>query len=265
MFKMIRAAKSAPHRTRSYSRYRLLIADLLHEGQRAKSIYFSFDADITDFMAARAQTAADGGEPCSVTAYVAACYAQTIGDDPEMQAQKTLFGRRLVIFDDVDIGFIIEKTIEGEVVPWARIIRACNRKPAMEIHAILKRLKTVAVEGGQPWRIASRLMALPRFARRLIWRAFRYSPFMKKQFLGTVGLTSLGMFTDGRFEIYPISPMTLTLSVGSIDRTPVYMDGQLAARDLITCTLTADHEIIDGGPAARFIARFKEKIANPVA
>lgn len=265
MFKMIRAAKSAPHRTRSYSRYRRLIADLLHEGHRTKSIYFSFEADITDFMAWRAETAAGGGDVCSVSAYVAACFARTIGDAPEIQAQKTLFGRRLVIFEDVDLGVTVEKTIEDDVIAWAQVIRACNRKSPMEIHRLLKRLKSVDVEAGQPWRAACKIMALPRFARRLIWRMFRYSPFLKKQYLGTAGISSLGMFSDGRVAPFPISPMTITLCVGSTDRTPVYIDGELAARDILTCTITVDHEVIDGAPATRFIARFRDKIANPAA
>ena len=43
------------------------------------------------------------------------------------------------------------------------------------------------------------------------------------------------------------------------------VDGQIAARDRITLTLTVDHNVLDGAPAARFIARLRRRIADPSA
>lgn len=264
MFRSLRSLRSAPHRSRTYSRYRLLIADLLHEGQRAKNIQFSFEADITSFLASRAVSKERDDEAISITAYVAACYAEAIGETPDVQAQKTLFGRQMIVFDDVDLAFTVERKIDGEDVAWAKVVRACNRKTAAEVHAILQRLKTVDVEAGKAWMMAKRFMALPWFVRRQVWRMFRYSPFLKKQYLGTAGLTSIGMFAQGRVKLFPISPLPITLAVGSVDRSPVVTDGEFAPRDLISLTLTVDHGVLDGAPAARFIARLQAKLARPV-
>ena len=38
------------------------------------------------------------------------------------------------------------------------------------------------------------------------------------------------------------------------------MDGQIAIRDSLSLTISFDHEIIDGAPAARFTQRLKELI-----
>jgi pyruvate/2-oxoglutarate dehydrogenase complex dihydrolipoamide acyltransferase (E2) component len=50
----------------------------------------------------------------------------------------------------------------------------------------------------------------------------------------------------------PISPMTLMVTVGGITRRPAVEHGVLVARELLPLTLSFDHSVIDGAPAARF-------------
>jgi len=133
MFKTIRTAQTAPHRTRSYSRYRRLIADLLHEGHRTKSIYFSFEADITDFMTWRAEKAAAGGDACSVSAYVAACFAHTIGDGnpsyPEAfhtrEHEDYNQGLRALGYDVDGLETLLAKRLKGATKPLHRLAVTC--------------------------------------------------------------------------------------------------------------------------------------------
>lgn len=263
MLRSFKSAFSAAHRKAPFPMYRRLITDLLREGRRQNTIYEYFEADITDFMAWRAQTKAAGGKTVSVTAYVSSCLADCIGAEPEMQAYRTGFGRKLIVFDDVDMAFSAEKTVAGETVLWAFIIRACNRKTADEVEQGLDRIKTTPIEETASWRLASKLAPLPAFLRRLTWLGPRYSPFLQKKYLGTVAVTSPGMFSKGRLIAVPISPMTLTLSIGSIDPQPVFQDGVLAEREIITLMLSADHDVVDGAPLARLIAKFRDKIADP--
>lgn len=268
MFKLIKAIKSiqaAQHRKKPFPASRLLVTDVVHEGRRKNTVHEIFEADITDFMAWRSKTVENGDKAYSVTAFVSSCLAQAVGEQLEMQAYRSNFGKNLVIFDDVDIVFTVEKTVQGNAFPWTHTIRACNQKTTAELDAILKRVKTEQVEGTQRWRIASWLMKQPRIIRRLIWILPRYSPFFMKHFIGTVGVTSLGMFTNGNLAVVPITPMTLTLSIGSIDPKLVYQDGNLAQRETITLTLSADHDVIDGATLARFISVLREKIAAPDA
>jgi pyruvate/2-oxoglutarate dehydrogenase complex dihydrolipoamide acyltransferase (E2) component len=52
--------------------------------------------------------------------------------------------------------------------------------------------------------------------------------------------------------------MTLTLSIGSIDKKLVLQDGKVVERDVIHLNLNVDHDIIDGAPLMRFVHRLKK-------
>jgi pyruvate/2-oxoglutarate dehydrogenase complex dihydrolipoamide acyltransferase (E2) component len=51
--------------------------------------------------------------------------------------------------------------------------------------------------------------------------------------------------------------MTLTLTIGSIEKKLVLQDGHVVERDVIHLNLSVDHDIIDGAPLMRFVDRFK--------
>jgi pyruvate/2-oxoglutarate dehydrogenase complex dihydrolipoamide acyltransferase (E2) component len=55
---------------------------------------------------------------------------------------------------------------------------------------------------------------------------------------------------------------TLGLTVGGIAEKPGVIDGQIAIREYLDLTITFDHDIVDGAPAARFAQRFKEMIES---
>ncbi len=48
--------------------------------------------------------------------------------------------------------------------------------------------------------------------------------------------------------------------VGGMARRPKVVDDQVAVRDVLDMTLTIDHNVVDGAPAARFAARLRELI-----
>jgi hypothetical protein len=50
--------------------------------------------------------------------------------------------------------------------------------------------------------------------------------------------------------------------VGGIGEKPGVVDGQIVIRDCLSLTLSFDHDIIDGAPAARFTQRLKELIES---
>jgi len=93
----------------------------------------------------------------------------------------------------------------------------------------------------------------------VIGRAY---PQMWKQFVGTVGITSLGMFGKGAAWGIPQALPTLMLTVGGIGEKPVLVDGHLALREYLSLTISFDHDVIDGAPAARFTERLKELIES---
>ena len=80
---------------------------------------------------------------------------------------------------------------------------------------------------------------------------------------GTFTITNLGMF--GLDEFYAIinPPEAGIIAVGNIVETPVVINGKIVIKPLMTITLTYDHRIVDGAPAAIFMQRIKQLIMNP--
>lgn len=52
------------------------------------------------------------------------------------------------------------------------------------------------------------------------------------------------------------------MTVGGIGEKPGVVDGQIAIRDYLSLTISSDHDIIDGAPAARFTQRLKDLIES---
>jgi pyruvate dehydrogenase E2 component (dihydrolipoamide acetyltransferase) len=60
-------------------------------------------------------------------------------------------------------------------------------------------------------------------------------------------------------------PQACILAVGAAERRPVVKNGNLAVATLMSCTLSADHRVVDGAVGAEFMAAFKAAIQNPFA
>jgi pyruvate dehydrogenase E2 component (dihydrolipoamide acetyltransferase) len=81
---------------------------------------------------------------------------------------------------------------------------------------------------------------------------------------GCFTLTSLGSLGVEAFTPIIHYPQTAILGVGAIRREAVALeDGSLANRKQLTLSLTFDHRIVDGAPAARFLQHVCERIENP--
>jgi pyruvate dehydrogenase E2 component (dihydrolipoamide acetyltransferase) len=82
---------------------------------------------------------------------------------------------------------------------------------------------------------------------------------------GVFTITNLGAFGIGAFTPIINFPETAILGLGAIRRLPaVLSDGSIAARDQITLSLTFDHRVVDGAPAAAFLQALSERIGNPM-
>jgi pyruvate dehydrogenase E2 component (dihydrolipoamide acetyltransferase) len=88
---------------------------------------------------------------------------------------------------------------------------------------------------------------------------------------GTFTITNLGMFGVEGFTPVINLPECCILGVGAIVRKPVVVDGAphgrgdtVAVRPRLTLSLVFDHRVIDGAPAARFLARIAQLIEDPM-
>jgi len=70
---------------------------------------------------------------------------------------------------------------------------------------------------------------------------------------GTFTITNLGMFGIDAFTPIIHLPQCAVLGIGRIVREPAVVDDRVAPRDQMTLSLTFDHRVVDGAPAARFL------------
>ena len=93
------------------------------------------------------------------------------------------------------------------------------------------------------------------------WRKVRKDPFFVKKYLGTVGVTSIGMFGRGRsIWAIPTSTQPLFFALGGIAKKPGVIGERIEIREYLSITIMFDHDVVDGAPAARFTERFTELV-----
>jgi len=80
---------------------------------------------------------------------------------------------------------------------------------------------------------------------------------------GTFTITNLGMFGVDMFTPIINLPECAILGVGRIRPVPAVVDGQIVVRQKMWLSLTADHRLVDGGPAARFLQGIARYIEQP--
>lgn len=83
---------------------------------------------------------------------------------------------------------------------------------------------------------------------------------------GVFTITNLGSFGIDEFTPIINAPETAILGLGAIRREPVIGEGdQIEVRELMTLSLTFDHRVVDGAPAARFLADLRAALEDPEA
>ncbi|TEU17822.1 MAG: 2-oxo acid dehydrogenase subunit E2 [Anaerolineales bacterium] len=80
---------------------------------------------------------------------------------------------------------------------------------------------------------------------------------------GTFTLTNLGMFGIDAFTPLINLPECAILGVGRIKRQPVMVGEEVVGRQMVWLSLTFDHRLVDGGPAARFLQRVVQLVERP--
>ncbi len=185
---------------------------------------------------------------------------KAVDEDKAVQAYRQ--GRKhLVVFDEVDVATPIEREMAGQQVPLVSVIRAANKKTFRQIHHEIR-----AAQGQD---VAKALQEFKAFqflptvlSTRLLWWLLRTFPRLHKHVGGTVILTAVGMFGKGSGWGIPVAEHPLSITLGGIAQKPGVVDGQIAIRDYLCMTLSFDHSIVDGAPAARFTGRLKDLIES---
>jgi pyruvate/2-oxoglutarate dehydrogenase complex dihydrolipoamide acyltransferase (E2) component len=226
-------------------------------------IHGLLEVDVSRARANLREHKAATGKSLSFTAFLIACLAKAVEEHKPVQAMR-LGSKHLILFDEVDVLTDIERDVSGQKYIIPTIIRAANRKTVRELHDEIRAAQRVEVNN-----VLKRFpfLFLPLvLSRPLLW-AFawigRRRPRLWKETMGTVEISAVGMFGNGAGWGIPPAPATpLMLTVGGIGEKPGVVDGQIALREYLSLTISFDHDIIDGAPAARFTERLKELIES---
>ncbi|HEY7908373.1 MAG TPA: dihydrolipoamide acetyltransferase family protein [Thermomicrobiales bacterium] len=84
---------------------------------------------------------------------------------------------------------------------------------------------------------------------------------------GTFTITNLGMYEIDAFTPIINLPECAILGIGRIVARPVVVDEEaetVAVRKMVALSLTFDHRVVDGAPAARFLKRVKQLVEQPL-
>jgi pyruvate dehydrogenase E2 component (dihydrolipoamide acetyltransferase) len=83
---------------------------------------------------------------------------------------------------------------------------------------------------------------------------------------GTFTVSNLGMYGIERFTAIINPPQAALLTVGSLEKKPAVDErGRVVARDAMTLTLVCDHRILYGADGAKFLARVRELLEQPLS
>ena len=233
----------------------------------AHTMYGLLEVDVTVARQFIAEHKARTGEALSFAGFLAFCLARAVDEDKTIQAYRK-GGKQLILFDDVNVGLMVEQKVGEKRALMGHVIRAANRKSYREIHEEIRSAQSAPVPPGRgmpawfrsalllPWPLSRLVIALLRINS-------RRDPTIAVSMGGTVALTSVGMFGGGHSG-WGLSPTLhpLGLVVGGIAWKPAVVEGRIEPREILSLTVTFDHDIIDGAPATRFVRRLVELIES---
>jgi pyruvate dehydrogenase E2 component (dihydrolipoamide acetyltransferase) len=165
---------------------------------------------------------------CSLNDFVTKACAKAIREFPAFRSR--IENDEMVEFNDVNIGIAVGMD-EGLVVP------------------VILRADTLAIK-----ELASETRRLAQSAK---------TGKIENMGKGVFTITNLGMFGIEQFTAIVNPPEAAILAVGAMRETVVVQDGAMWAGKVMTVTLSADHRVVDGLPAAKFMARLRELLETP--
>ncbi|MEY3092271.1 MAG: dihydrolipoamide acetyltransferase [Actinomycetota bacterium] len=223
-------ASQTPTSVKKMSGMRGTIAKRMHASlQQMAQLTLTMDADLDAVIVDRDAREVKPG----FTDYVIAAAARALRAHPIVNSQVTAEG--IALLPDVHVGMAVALD-EGLVVP---VVRHADRLDLTALAAETKRLATAA-RGGS--------LALNDLEG------------------GTFSVSALGMFGVDAFTPVINPPNTAILGVGRLrDDLVLGAKGKVSTTKRLTLSLTWDHRVFDGAPAAQFAQTIVELLNDPKA
>ena len=204
--------------------------------QSIPHIQFTERVDMTKFNKARNDynelALKRGNEKISVTAVLVKSVAMVLVENPWLNSSLT--DDTITIHKDINIGVAVALD-EGLIVP---VVKNANQKNINQIAFEVNDLTTKARSG-----------------------TLNITDVKG----GTFTISNLGPFGIEQFNAIINPPEAGILAIGSTTSEVVALpDNEIAVRPIMRFTLSADHRIVDGAIAAKFIGDFKGTLENPI-
>jgi pyruvate dehydrogenase E2 component (dihydrolipoamide acetyltransferase) len=207
---------------------RAIARNLLASKQNIPHFYMRLTIDADPMMTFyRAEKAK---YPCSVNDVVALACARAIAEFPAFRSR--LEGEEVVELPGANVGIAVG--LEGGLV--VPVLVSAERMNFRQLAAETKRLAEAARKG--------KIEGLGQ---------------------GVFTITNLGMFGVEEFSAIINPPEASILAVGAVREDVIVREGAMRPGRVMTMTLSADHRLIDGLLAAKFLARLKELLQAPAA
>jgi pyruvate dehydrogenase E2 component (dihydrolipoamide acetyltransferase) len=216
----------------AFAGIRKVVAERLTESLRTMAqVTISREVDASGLVARRAALAAGfeaaAGVRLTYTDLLVETVARLLGDHPLLNA--TLTGQGIVVPPAVHMGVAVALE-DGLIVP---VVRDAGSRPLGE---------------------------LARDRADLAARAQAGTLTLDELEGGTFTISNLGSFGADAFTPIVNPPQCAILGVGRIVDKPVAVAGEVQVRPMVWLSLTFDHRIVDGAPAARFLQQLGDRL-----
>lgn len=210
-----------------------------------------------------------GPEKVSFNSWLIKCISHAVEECPPIHGVRK--GRRKVVtFDDIDISIMVEREVQGKKVPLPYVIRKTNEKSISDIYNEIRDGQKQSINGEGDFVLGEKkndffmklYYAMPGFVRRNIWNRITKSPFLIKQNMGTVMITSVGMMGKINGWVIPVSVHPLCFAIGSIVKKPGVIDDRIEIREYLYVTALVDHDVVDGAPAVRALSKLTKLVES---
>ncbi len=182
------------------------------------------------FKAVTQQQSTSSSEEIGYTDIVIKLAALALQRHPSLNSRWD--GDKILIFQGVHIGFAVD-TDAGLLVPMIRDV------PELSLRQVAARSKDLTDRARRRALLAADLLG------------------------GTFTVTNLGSYGIDAFTPLINYPQCAVLGMGRIIASPAASGPHFAMRDRMTLSLTFDHRIVDGAPAARFLQLLGSLLENP--
>ena len=213
---------------------RLIAERMAASAHTTAAVTLTTEADATELVRLRNQLKEDGSQPVpSYNDLLAKLTAQALLEHPMVNAR--FDGDTIVQSATVNIGVAVD-TDRGLLVPVLRDVQSKSlRQIARETAALIEKAQTGRIS-------------------------------LDDLHGGTFTITNLGMYEIDAFTPIINLPECAILGVGRIVPKQVVVDAEverIAIRHMMFLSLTFDHRLVDGAPAARFLQRVKQYVERP--